>query len=64
MKTRKLNNGIEVLARDYNGTLEAVTYSNRTQANRKAAELGVAWTVWQGTGRPFYVALACQFKGV
>jgi hypothetical protein len=53
--TVKLNNGHEVLAKPYNGEPYAVTYSNRTQAERKASELGVGWSVSQFAGRPFYV---------
>lgn len=46
--------GIEVLAKTYEGMTLAVTYSNRTQANKKAAQMGNGWTVYQ-FGRPFYV---------
>lgn len=52
--TKKLNNGREVVAKIYNGEPYAVTYANRTQANRKAVELGEGWAVYQ-FGRPFYV---------
>lgn len=55
MKTTKLNNGAEVLAKDYKGNLYAFTYSNRTQAENKAIELGKEWAVYKGLGRPFYV---------
>jgi hypothetical protein len=50
-----LNNGHEVLAKMYAGELYAATYSNRTQAQNKAAELGPPWAVFHW-GRPFYVA--------
>jgi hypothetical protein len=54
--TYKLNNGIYVLAKLYKGEPYPVTYANRTQAHRKAAELGEPWDVFQFSGRPFYVA--------
>ena len=53
--TTRLQDGREVLARLYQGEPCAVTYANRTQANRKAAELGPGWDVIQGYGRPFYI---------
>lgn len=34
-----------------------VKYANRTQAERKAAQLGIQWECYKGIGRPFYVAL-------
>lgn len=46
--------GVEVLAKLYKGTAMAVTYANRTQAERKAAELGAGWAVYHW-GRPFLV---------
>ena len=52
-KTIQLNNGLVVLAKTYEGKLCAVTYANRTQAYRKAEQLGAGWTVY-GL-RPFYV---------
>ena len=52
--TVMLNNGREVLAKIYYGELFAVTYSNRMQAYKKAAQLGAPWTVFHW-GRPFYV---------
>ena len=55
METVKLNNGIEVLAKNYKGSLCAFTYSNRTQAEKKAIELGNEWAVYKGLGRPFYI---------
>ena len=54
MMTVKLNNGLEVLAKPYHGKPSAVTYSNRTQAQRKAEELGAEWEVYR-PGRIFYV---------
>jgi len=53
-----LRSGAVVLAKPYNGELTSVTYANRTQAEKKVAELtagGVKCYVWQGRGRPFYV---------
>ena len=44
--TTRLNNGMEVLAKQYKGELYAVTYANRTQAFRKARELGKGWAVY------------------
>jgi hypothetical protein len=52
----RLNNGREVLAKMYEGEPYPVTYANRTQAERKAAELGAGWAVFRFMGRPFYVA--------
>ena len=54
MQTTKLNNGIEVLAKPYHGHNMAVTYANRTQAEKKAAEMGNGWAVYHFS-RPFYV---------
>lgn len=56
MKTKILNNGFEVLAREYKGELTAVKYGNRTAAYKKAAELGNGWAVYHW-GVPFYVGL-------
>ena len=57
--TTKLNRtGIEVLAKLYKGELSAITYANRTQAEKAAAKMGTEWCVYRGMGRPFYVALA------
>jgi len=57
--TTRLNDGREVLAKFYQGEPFAVTYANRTQANRKAAELGPGWDVVRCvSGRPFYVQRA------
>ena len=54
METTVLNNGITVLGKTYKGRICAVTYANRTQAQKKADELGVGWAVYH-FGRPFYV---------
>lgn len=47
--------GRKVLARVYGGQPVPMTYSNRTQAEKKASKLGPEWAVYQW-GRPFYVA--------
>lgn len=47
--------GREVVAKLYKGEAHAVTYSNRTQAQKRAAALGPDWAVFQW-GRPFFVA--------
>lgn len=52
--TVKLNNGREVLAKIYKGEPIALGYTNRTQANAKAAAIGDSWAVYQFT-RVFYV---------
>ncbi len=52
--TKKLNNGVEVLAKMYAGEPSAMTYANRTQAQKKASSLGDPWRVYNW-GRPFYV---------
>jgi len=59
--TKKLNNGIEVLAKLYKGEPSAITYANRTQAENKVSALGPEWVVYRGGGRPFFVARASQF---
>lgn len=56
MVTTELNNGLTVLAKLYKGQPSALTYANRTQAERKAREVG--GTVWRGMGSPFYVLMA------
>lgn len=53
MLTVTLNNGQVVLGKLYKGEPCALTYSNRTQARRKANEIG--GTVYHRQG-PFYVA--------
>ena len=55
IRTVRLRNGREVLAKHQDGELEAIKYTNRTQAEAKARLLGTGWTVSQFTGRPFYV---------
>lgn len=55
LTTKLASNGATVLAKLYKGEPSAVTYANRTQAQRKAAELGEGWEVARW-GRPFYVA--------
>lgn len=55
IRTVRLRNGREVLAKDHDGELEAIKYTNRTQAAAKAQLLGAGWSVGQFTGRPFYV---------
>lgn len=55
IRTVRLRNGREVLAKDHDGALEAIKYTNRTQAAAKARLLGAGWTVSQFIGRPFYV---------
>jgi len=47
--------GRKVLARVYGGQPVPMTYANRSQAAKKAAQLGPDWAVYQW-GRPFYVA--------
>jgi hypothetical protein len=58
MLTVKLNNGVEVLAKEVRieGKVElsAITYANHTQAMKKATTLGPGWLVRRFT-RPFYV---------
>jgi hypothetical protein len=57
--TTKLNNGTVVLAKMYAGEPSAVTYANRTQANRKAEFLradGYSVDV-VCFGRPWYVRI-------
>ena len=51
---KRLHNKADVLAKMANGDACAVTYSNRTQAQRKALELGEGWHVCRWSG-PFYV---------
>ena len=49
----KVIRGIEVTAKLYEGEPYAITYANRTQAQRAVDLLGAGWTVYQ-FGRPFY----------
>lgn len=44
-----------VLAKMYQGEPSAVTYANRTQAEKKQQALGVGWYVHRGFGRPWFV---------
>ena len=60
--TVKLNNGRIVLAKVYKGHPSAITYVNRTQAERWAAQLGAGWAVFGF--RPFYVGLAAGREAV
>jgi len=53
MNTTRLSNGAIVLLNEKTG--HAFTYSNRTQAQRKAAEVG--GEVIRAGGRPFYVRM-------
>jgi predicted RNA methylase len=47
---------IVVLAKTYKGRPSAMTYANRTQAEKAAAKLGAGWVVHKGIQRPFFVA--------
>ena len=53
MITVTLNNGVTVLGKYRQGYLSAIAYANRTQARKKADEIG--GTVYHRQG-PFYVA--------
>jgi hypothetical protein len=55
--TTRHPDGRTVLAKAVGPELLMVKYANRTQAERKAAELGIQWECHKGIGRPFYVAL-------
>lgn len=55
--TTKHPTGRIVLAKADGPDLLMVKYANRTQAERKAAKLGIQWECYKGIGRPFYVAL-------
>jgi len=62
VKLNRTANNTEVLATMYRGTLQAVTYTNQTQASNKAAKLGAEWCVFHpASSRVFYVATAAQF---
>jgi hypothetical protein len=59
-ETTEIRGGIRVLAKHYKGELYAVTYANRTQAERKRAELvaqGVEASLCQ-IGRPIFIRIA------
>lgn len=49
-----IRHGKQILAKDFDGELTPVTYSNRSQAYKMAGLLGPEWNVYQW-GRPFYV---------
>lgn len=59
--TVKLRNGMTVAAKLYEGEPTAITYANRTQANKACDRLNQEgdgrWEVRRGIGRPFFVAL-------
>jgi len=55
--TTQLWDGLTVLAKMYKGEPTALTYANRTQAQRKAEQLGAGWAVYRGR-RAFYVGQA------
>jgi hypothetical protein len=48
--------GFEVLAKDYKGDTVSVKYANRTQAIKKATELGDEWDVYRFMSCWFFVA--------
>jgi hypothetical protein len=61
--TKRLNNGIEVLAKFYDGRPSALMFANLAQAKKRVNELGAGWRVYQSpSSRVFYVAKADQFK--
>lgn len=47
--------GVEVLAKTYKGSPSAMTFANRTQAEKAVEKLGAGWAVRQGA-RAFYAA--------
>ena len=53
--TVKLHNGATVLAKLYKGSPSAMTFANRTQADRRCAIIGDVWFVSKFGGRPFFV---------
>ena len=56
--TKKLRNGVTVLARDIDGYVYPFTFANRTQAAARVYKLGGdPWYVYKSYGRPFFVAL-------
>ncbi len=61
MITTRLDNGLTVLGKLYKGEVTALAYANRTQARKKADEIG--GTVYHRQG-PFYVALPTARKTV
>lgn len=46
-----------VLAKVSHNEIVTMKYGNRTQAEKKAAQLGIQWECYKGLGRPFYVAM-------
>lgn len=61
MLTVTLRNGVTVLGKMHKGDLHALHYGNRTQATRKAAEIGGAVYHWDGPC--FYVAPTAPVVG-
>ena len=59
--TATLNNGLTVLGKYRQGEITAIAYANRTQARKKADEVGGIVYHRQG---PFYVALPTARKTV
>lgn len=55
MDTFKLNNGISVIAKSYKGRLHPITYTNYTQAKRKAESIG-GEVIQPRLGPCFYIA--------
>ena len=55
MHTTKLNNGVEVIAKPFGPKFYAVTYVNRTQAEKAAAKIGGAVYQPRPGSIPFYV---------
>jgi hypothetical protein len=53
--TVTLRNGLTVTAKMYCGEPSAITYANRTQAEKACQKLGEGWAVYHGNYRPFYV---------
>lgn len=48
--------GFEVLAKRSGGAVSPLKFTNRTQAERRATELGEPWAVRTFGGRVFYVS--------
>jgi hypothetical protein len=64
MITTRLNSGREVLAKETKYGISAITYANRTQAERRAAEIRSGGTDCHVAGfRPFYVAFDAKKEG-
>lgn len=65
LTTKLKRGGTEVLAKLWHGNPEAVTYQNRTQAQKCVEKLGAEWCVFQSyQSRVFFVALENQFPQV